>query len=93
MKAIEVFTKQDFIKYLKQIGARFEEHPVGNMDFVYVYSKEEYDNKAMFVPYLRVSHFEDDLWYVRNCGACDDYRPQDVCLMARDMTFRKGESA
>lgn len=92
MKAIEVYTKQDFIKYLKQIGARFEEHPVGNTDFVYVYSKEEYDNKATFVPYLRVSHFEDDLWYVRNCGACDDYRPQNVCLMARDMTFRKAAS-
>lgn len=92
MKANEVYTKLDFIQYLKQIGAKFEEITVSGMEFVYVYDKAAYDNKAGYIPYIRVSHFEDELWYVRDCGWCDDYEPEAICKKAWRMTRRK-ESA
>ncbi len=49
MKANEFYTRNDFITYLEQIGARFEEHFVNGLDLIYVYDKKAYDNKKGFI--------------------------------------------
>lgn len=86
MKANEVYTKQDFIAYLDEIGAKHEEKTVNGIEFVYVYDEKAYGKKSDFVPYMRVSHFDNDEWYVRDCGWCEDRSPEDICNKAWRMT-------
>lgn len=86
MKANEMRNKQDFVAYLNSIGAIFEETTVNGMEFVYVYDKKAYENKSSFVPYMRVSHFDEEEWYVRYCGYCESYDPEGICYKAEAMT-------
>jgi hypothetical protein len=86
MKTTMVQTKQDFLKYLEEIGAKYEVIEKGGIDFAYVYDKKAYTKKRDFVPYIRVSHFDDHEWYVRDCGICEEMDPECVCLRAGHLT-------
>lgn len=86
MKTTMVQTKQDFLKYLEEIWAKYEVIERGGIDFVYVYDKKAYTEKRDFVPYIRVSHFDDPEWYVRDCGICEEMNPECVCLRAGHLT-------
>lgn len=70
-------TKQDWISYLDSIGASYQEYDNdGELEQIYVYSKDERDKKQahprkyknLYVPYIRLSHFDDFRIYTRENG-------------------------
>lgn len=86
MNKIDVITKQDFLAYLRSIEAVFEETERGGIDFIYVYDKKAYTKKESYVPYMRVSHFFDEIWYTRINGACQEMETIDICEVAERLT-------
>lgn len=71
-------TREEFIKLLDEIGAIYEESDVKGYDGIYICSREEYElrkkhprkYKDLYVPYIRVSHFDEDQLYVKDNGWC-----------------------
>lgn len=69
-------TRDDFVNYLRDNGIPYYEYNVNGLYQVYVYSRKEYEmkkahprkNKNLYIPYLRVSHFDGDRWYTRENG-------------------------
>ncbi len=84
-------TRESFIELLKEHNIPFEEIKLENnpeYDGIYVWEKEAYNKKHahprkykdLHVWYIRVSHFDDDMWYVRENGY--------VSYWSRDKVFR-----
>lgn len=71
-------TREQFITFLKSDKIPFKEDTENGSDMVYVYSKLEYELKQkhprkyknLYIPYIRVSNFDGDRWYVREDGYC-----------------------
>lgn len=69
--------KEQWINYLNENNAVYEEEKVNDTSFIYVMSKKEYKlskkraYKHIYVPYLRLSHFENGKQYVRDNGYCE----------------------
>lgn len=71
-------TREEFIKHLDTNDIPYSEYTENGLDMVYVFSKNEYEMKKahprkhrdLHVPYLRVSHFNEDRWYARENGYC-----------------------
>ena len=72
-------TRNEFINFLNTNGISHKDENVNGLELVYVYGKSEKVEDPMdpnkvrdFVPYLRVSHFDEseDRWYTRDCGYC-----------------------
>lgn len=70
-------TKQEWISYLDSIGAIYQEYDNdGELDQIYVRSKDEYKMKEahprkykdLYIPYIRLSHFDDNRVYTRENG-------------------------
>lgn len=79
-------TREEFINFLKEHDIPYSEYTGHGLDQVWVYSKEEYEKikkhprkyKDLYVPYLRVSHF-DETWYTRENGVTG-YMSEDRVL-------------
>lgn len=73
-----MMTRQEFINYLEINEIPYSEYTENGADMVYVFSKVEYNKKKahprkyknLYVPYLRVSHFDEYRWYTRDNGLC-----------------------
>lgn len=89
-------TREEFINFLKENDIPFDEYTEHGLDQVYVYSKGEYQLKRkhprkyknLYVPYLRVSHFDEDRWYTRENGWCEHMNQDRVlekCLYLGDV--------
>ena len=69
-------TRGEFINLLVEKKIPYQEYTEKGLDQVYVYSKDEYEKKQnhpkkyadLYVPYLRVSNFDRDVWYTRENG-------------------------
>lgn len=84
-------TREEFIQFLEDHDIIYEESSNDKYDGIYVVSKYEYNLKKkyprkykdLFIPYLRVSGFDEDMWYTRYCGDCR-YMSKDriakICL-------------
>ena len=70
--------RAEFINYLVENNIPYTEYVVEDkgIDQVYVFSRKEHEMvkahpkkyKNLYVPYLRVSHFDGDRWYTRENG-------------------------
>ena len=71
-------TRTEFVKFLEENNIPFTEYTQNGADMVYVFERKAYEekkkhprkNKDMYVPYLRVSHFDEKSWYTRDNGYC-----------------------
>ena len=69
-------TKELFIDFLDRREIPYQERDINGLELVYVFSKKEFllkqkhpkKYKDLYVPYLRVSHFDEDRWYTRDNG-------------------------
>lgn len=69
-------TRQEFIDFLVENEIPYSEYTEKGLDQVWVFAKMEYKLKKkhprkykdLYVPYLRVSHFDEDRWYTRYNG-------------------------
>ena len=69
-------TKEEFINFLEEHDIHYTEYTDNGLDQVYVLSREEYEKKKknprkykyLYVPYIRVSHFDEPTWYTRENG-------------------------
>lgn len=79
-------TKAEFVEFLEELGAPYEEVEINGLEQVYVYSRREYELKRkyprkykdLYLPYLRVSNFGGEL-YTRENGWCE-YMPDSIVL-------------
>lgn len=63
-----------------------EEIPEKGIDNVWIFSRKEYDAKKkhprkfkdLYVPYMRVSHFEKKRQYVRDNGWCETINDKEL---------------
>lgn len=47
--------------------------------------KKEYDEKADFISYLRVSHFGNELLYTRDCGIVDNMTVEEILERSKEL--------
>jgi len=75
----------EFVNFLDNHAVHYEvDHRV--MVNIYVFEKRSFEkkekhprkNKDLYVPYLRVSHFDGPYWYVRDNGWCHWAKPEEV---------------
>ena len=73
-------SKEEFVKFLEEIRARYKIEEDNNVDRVYIYGASIKLEDPIFIgkminftPYIRVSHFNEtpEQLYVRDCGYCD----------------------
>lgn len=82
-------TRSEFINFLNSNDIPYEEYTENGLDQVYVFSKREFNEKKkhpkknadLYVPYLRVSHFDGIEWYTRENGW--------TCYMSIDKILKK----
>ncbi len=70
-------TRKDFIDFLANHSIPYKEYTECGLDFVYVYPRKDYE-KGEIRPYIRVSHFDKERWYTRNCGICSYENPKVI---------------
>lgn len=69
-------SRQEFIDFLVEKNIPYREYTEKGLDQVYVFSKGEYELKKkhprkysyLYVPYIRISHFDEVEWYTRENG-------------------------
>ncbi len=81
-------TREQFIDYLVEREVPFEDASltVPGYDGIYVSGKKEYEMKRahprkykdLFIPYIRVSHFDEPAWYTRVNGWVSYMTEKDV---------------
>lgn len=85
--------REKFIQFLKNNEIHYSEYTCNGLDAVYVFSRKEYEevmkhprkNKDMYVPQVRVSHFNEDRLYVKDNGWIRHMTYSDVIdLVLRD---------
>ena len=93
MNTNKIMTRQDFINYLVKLGVPFSEYTENGADMIYIHSRKEYEekrnhprkNKDLFVPYIRVSHFDElPRLYTRNNGYCCYMKLEDVISIVKE---------
>lgn len=89
-------TKQEFITFLEANNIPYEIAD-RNIATIYVYGKPEdiisFDGrKTKFIPYLRVSHFDEKpgMCYTRDCGLCEYHT--DTWIKGKCIELRDGRS-
>ena len=94
-----MWTKFEFLTWLDEIGARFNDctELYKGQDTVYVYSRKEYDlkkekprkYKGLYIPYLRVSWHEEhpDSLYTRRDGWCGYMSLENVKEVCKELSL------
>lgn len=99
--------RKDFIKLVEGLGLPYKEANVQmlrNKDYdgIYVYGKEAYElvmkhprkYKDLFVPYIRVSHFDGGFgepMYIRDNGICGNINDKDLVFRLYELYTEKVE--
>lgn len=88
-------TREEFIKYLENNNIPFEDasKTIKGYDAVYVVSKREYEKKRnyprkykdLYVPYLRVSHFDEERWYTRENGWVEYKTQEEIMKIVKEL--------
>lgn len=85
--------REAFIKYLEKKNIPYSEYTMNGADMVYVYNRREFELKKahprkykdLFVAYLRVSHFDEDMLYTRDCGICGYMNEKEVMRKVKEL--------
>ena len=85
---------EEFIKYLDDIGACYVVYNNPGRVQVYIHDKDLFllkkkhprKYKSLFIPYIRVSGFEEGKIYVRDCGLCFYETEEWVKNKAKELT-------
>lgn len=85
--------REEFINYLVKKNIPYSEYTENGADMVYVYNRREVELKKahprkykdLFVTYLRVSHFDEDMLYTRDCGICGYMNEKEVMRKVREL--------
>ena len=64
----------------------YEETKIEGYYAIYIYDKDTYEkkqkypkkNQSLYIPYLRVSHFEEERPYTRRDGWCEHMSKEDI---------------
>jgi len=74
--------KKDIIKLLDRKGISYMEQNVNGVEFVYAYGKSVFVGQGRerheYIPYIRMSHFEERRTYVRDNGWCEFYNNEKL---------------
>ena len=97
--------REDFIKLVEKLGLPYKEANIKMLrkkdyDGIYVYGKEAYElvakhprkYKDLFVPYIRVSHFDGECgepMYIRDNGICRNINDKDLVFRLYELSVEK----
>ena len=87
--------REDLVKFLVENDIPFMERKLDykGLDQIYVFERKARELKMLhprkyknlFVPCIRVSHFDEERWYTRDCGWTEWKKPEEVIDMIKRM--------